>query len=244
MAKHKVDIFIPCFIDQMFPETAFNMVKILESLDCEVFYNPDQTCCGQPAYNAGYFEDAREVASKLLNEFNKPERFIVTPSGSCGGMLKNGFTTLFKQTPNLHQCRVMQKNVFEFTQFLTEVLKVEHIPHSKLGGLAVYHDACSALRELKIKEGPRKLLSKVEGLELIEAIDCESCCGFGGTFSVKFEPISVAMAEQKIESALALNASYIISTDTSCLMHMDGYIQKKKLPIQAMHIVDVLANGW
>jgi L-lactate dehydrogenase complex protein LldE len=244
MSKIQVDIFIPCFIDQMYPETGFNMVKILEALGCEVFYNAEQTCCGQPAYNAGFFDDATEVATKFLNEFKNEKRYIVTPSGSCTGMLKNGYSTLMKQTPNLHQCRLMQKTVYEFTQFITEILKVDKIPGAKLNAKGTYHDACSALRECGIKAGPRTLLSNVEGLEMVEMNDVETCCGFGGTFSVKYEPISVAMAEQKVNNALDTEAEYIISTDTSCLMHLEGYIQKQGKKIKVMHIVDVLASGW
>ena len=244
MSKIQVDIFIPCFIDQMYPETGFNMVKILEALGCEVFYNEAQTCCGQPAYNAGFFDDARDIASKFLDEFKNEKRYIVTPSGSCTGMLKNGYSTLFMQTPNLHQCRLMQKTVYEFTQFITEVLKVEKIPGAKLNAKGTYHDACSALRECGIKSGPRTLLSNVEGLEMVEMIESETCCGFGGTFSVKYEPISVAMAEQKVANALDTDAEYIISTDTSCLMHLEGYIQKQGKKIKVMHIADILAQGW
>jgi L-lactate dehydrogenase complex protein LldE len=244
MSKVQVDIFIPCFIDQMYPETGFNMVKILEALGCEVFYNAEQTCCGQPAYNAGFFDDARDVATKFLEEFKNEKRYIVTPSGSCAGMLKNGYTTLFKQTPNLHQCRLMQKTVYEFTQFITDILKIDTIPGAKLNGKVTYHDSCSALRECGIKSSPRTLLANVEGVELIEMQDVETCCGFGGTFAVKFEPISVAMAEQKVANAIDTEAEYIVSTDTSCLMHLDGYIQKQGKQIKVMHIADVLASGW
>ncbi len=138
----------------------------------------------------------------------------------------------------------MQKKVYEFTEFLTDVLGITSIPGAALHGSATYHDACSALRECHIKEGPRALLAGVEGLELIEMADVESCCGFGGTFAVKFEAISAAMAEQKVDNALATGADYIVSTDSSCLMHLEAYIQRQNNPINPMHIAAVLASGW
>jgi L-lactate dehydrogenase complex protein LldE len=246
MAKKKiiVDIFIPCFIDQMFPDTAFNMIKILEKVGCEVNYNPEQTCCGQPAFNAGFFEEAKEVGEKFLNDFNNQNRYVVSPSSSCVGMVKNSYTDLFENTSyHLHQRR-LQKNIFEFTEFLVDVLKIEKIEGAKLNVVATYHDSCSGLRECHIKTQPRKLLSNVQGLKLVEMNDVETCCGFGGTFAVKFEPISVSMAEQKVNNALDTQAEVLISTDSSCLLQIDSYIQKNKKPLKVMHIADVLASGW
>jgi L-lactate dehydrogenase complex protein LldE len=238
-----VDIFIPCFIDQVFPETAFNMVKVLKKLGCEVHYNEQQTCCGQPAFNAGFFDEAREVGAKFLEDFNS-NRYIVSPSASCVGMVRNSYQRLFQNTPYLMQYRKVQNRIFEFTEFLTEILKVDKIEGAKLNARATYHDSCSALRECGIKAGPRKLLSNVEGLELIEMKENETCCGFGGTFAVKFEAISTSMADQKIGNALETKAEIIISTDSSCLMHLDGYIGKCQKPVRTMHIADVLASGW
>lgn len=243
MTKIKVDIFIPCFIDQVFPETGFNMVKILKKLGCEVHYNPKQTCCGQPAFNAGFFDEAREVGSKFLNDMDSGN-YIVAPSASCVGMVKNSFTKLFENTSDLVHLRRVQKRTFEFTEFLTKVLKINKIDGAKLNGKATYHDSCSALRECKIKESPRLLLNNVEGLELVEMEDTDTCCGFGGTFAVKFESISSAMADQKTEKALATNADILISTDSSCLMHLEAYLKKHDQNIKVMHIADVLASGW
>ncbi len=241
--KTKVDIFIPCFVDQVFPETGFNMVKILKKLGCEVNYNPKQTCCGQPAFNAGFFEDAREVGQKFLEDFSSGN-YIVAPSASCVGMVRNSYERLFAKTSSLYDYRRIQKNIFEFSEFLTNVLKVEKIPGAKLEALATYHDSCSGLRECHIKEGPRRLLSHVEGLSLVEMKDVETCCGFGGTFAVKFEPISSAMAEQKVNNAIETEAEVIISTDSSCLMHIQGYASKNNKAVKTMHLVDVLASGW
>lgn len=238
----KIELFIPCFVDQLYPKTAFNTVKLLEKAGCEVSYNAKQTCCGQPAYNAGYWEEAKEIGNKFLNDFSSAD-YIVAPSASCVGMVKNGYNDLFTNTMVHNTCRTIQGTIFELSDFLVNVLKRDYFG-AELDGKAVYHDSCSGLRECKIKEEPRQLLSKVHGLEMVEMIDTDMCCGFGGTFAVKFDAISSAMAEQKVNNALAMEAEYIISTDLSCLMHLDGYIEKNNIPIKTMHIADVLVNGW
>ena len=237
----KVQIFIPCFIDQLYPQTAFNMVKVLEKASCEVLYNSNQTCCGQPAFNAGFWDESRAVCSKFLKDFEGAD-YIVAPSASCVGFIRNYYSKIFDNSAQHNQVKDLSKRVFEFTEFLTDSLKIENFG-AKLTGTATYHDSCAALRECKIKAGPRRLLSFVKGLELVEMNDVETCCGFGGTFAVKFEAISAGMADQKINNALETGAEYIISTDLSCLMQLDGYIQHKKLPLKTMHIADVLATG-
>lgn len=237
-----VELFIPCFIDQLYPETAFNTVKVLEKAGCKVKYNPQQTCCGQPAFNAGYWDEAKAVGSKFLNDFSE-SNYIVSPSASCTGMVKNYYNDLFTNTAVHNKCRTIQSNIFELSDFLINVLKRDYFG-AELEGRAVYHDSCAALRECKIKTEPRALLEKVHGLELLELKDNDTCCGFGGTFAVKFDGISSAMAQQKVDNALAAEAEYIISTDASCLLHLQGYIDKNRLPIKTLHIVDVLAMGW
>lgn len=238
----KVDIFIPCFVDQLFPETAFNMVKVLEKVGCEVNYNPGQTCCGQPAFNAGHWDIAKEIGEKFINEF-KEDRYIVAPSASCVGMVKNYYPDLFNNTSLHNDYTRVRKNVIELSDFLVNVLKISDVG-ATLNGLATYHDSCAGLRECGIKQEPRKLLEKVRGLELKEMEGTDTCCGFGGLFAVKFEAISVSLAEQKVESAVKTGAKYLISTDLSCLMHMDGYIKKNNLPLEVKHLADVLAGGW
>jgi len=238
----RVQIFIPCFIDQLYPQTAFNMVKVLEKATCEVMYNANQTCCGQPAFNAGFWDEAREVCSKFLKDFDTAD-YIVCPSASCVGFVKNYYAKLFENSSQHNQVKELSNRIYEFTEFLTEVIKIDHYG-AVLNGTATYHDSCAALRECKIKDAPRNLLRNVKGLELVEMNDVESCCGFGGSFAVKFDAISVAMADQKVKNAAATKADYIISTDMSCLMHLDGYIQNKGLGIKTMHIADVLASGW
>jgi L-lactate dehydrogenase complex protein LldE len=237
----KVDLFIPCFIDQLRPETAFNTIKVLEKAGCHVNYNVEQTCCGQAAFNAGYWDEAREVGVKFLSEADT-SRYMVSPSASCVGMIRNSYDFLFQNSSHHNRFRQLQKKIFELSEFLIEVAKVTDLG-SMLTGKATYHDSCSALRECNIKSQPRQLLEKVQGLQLVEMNDCETCCGFGGTFAVKAEPISVAMAEQKVENALATGAEYIISTDFSCLMQLDSYIKVKNLNLKTLHIADVLAQG-
>ena len=236
----KVQLFIPCFVDQLYPETGMNMVRVLEKLGCEVSYNAKQTCCGQPAFNAGYWDEARAVASKFLHDF-EGEGYIVSPSGSCTGFARNYYEKLFDNSSDHNLSNQVRTNMFEFTEFLVNVLKVEDIG-ATLEGKATYHDACGALRECGIKQAPRTLLKHVRGLELMEMKEAETCCGFGGTFAVKFEPISIGMAQTKVKSAIETGARYMITTDVSCMMHMQGYIDKNGLPIQTMHIADVLAR--
>ena len=237
-----VALFVPCFIDQLYPGVAFNMIKVLEKTGCNISYNTDQTCCGQPAFNAGFWEDAKEVCGKFLKDFSGSE-YIVAPSASCVGFVKNYYGKLFENSAQLNDLKMLQERIFEFSSFMIHVLKTDDVGAS-LNGLATYHDSCAGLRECGIKTEPRQLLGKVKGLQLVEMNDVETCCGFGGTFAVKFEAISAAMADQKITNAAATNAQYLISTDMSCLMHIDGYAQKKNYTIKSMHLADVLAGGW
>lgn len=238
----KVQLFIPCFVDQLYPQTAFNMVKVLEKATCEVVYNTNQTCCGQPAFNAGFRSEARDVCSKFLKDFEGAD-YIVAPSASCVGFVRNYYAGIFDNSSQHNSVKDLGKRILEFTEFLTGVIKIENYG-AELNAKATYHDSCAALRECKIKDGPRKLLSQVKGLELVEMNDVETCCGFGGTFAVKFDAISAGMADQKLNNALATGAEYIISTDLSCLMQLDGFIKGKNLPIKTLHIADVLASGW
>lgn len=238
----RVQLFIPCFVDQLYPETAFNMVKVLEKAACDVHYNTNQTCCGQPAFNAGFWDEARSVCTKFLKDFNNAD-CIVAPSASCVGFVKNYYSKLFEGTAEQDKIADIGNRIYEFTDFLTTVVKIENFG-AILNGKATYHDSCAALRECKIKEAPRRLLQNVKGLQLTEMNDVETCCGFGGSFAVKFDAISVAMADQKVNNAMATGADYIISTDLSCLMHLDGFIKGKNLSIKTMHIADVLAGGW
>lgn len=238
----QVQLFIPCFVDQLYPHTGFNMVKVLEKAGCEVAYNSAQTCCGQPAFNAGFWDDARTVCNKFLKDFNN-ESYIVAPSASCVGFVRNYYPKLFENSSQLGNAKAIGAKIFELSEFLVNVLGITNFK-AKLEAKATYHDSCAGLRECKIKNEPRQLLANVEGLEIVELNDVETCCGFGGTFAVKFEAISISMAEQKVDNALATEAQYLISTDHSCLMHIQGYIDNKGYSLQTLHLADVLANGW
>ena len=238
----KVSLFVPCFVDQLFPETAFNMVKVLKKAGCKVAYNEKQTCCGQPAFNAGFRAESKEVCTKFIKDFSGSD-YVVAPSASCVGFVRNYYPKLFDNSSYHNDVKDLQKRTFEFSEFLVNVLKIEDLGAS-FSVKATYHDSCAALRECKIKEEPRKLLSKVKGLELVEMNEVETCCGFGGTFAIKFEPISIGMADQKTINAKNTGAECIISTDPSCLMHLDGYIRHKGVGLQTYHIADVLAMGW
>jgi len=237
-----VHVFIPCFIDQLYPTAGFNTIKVLEKAGCTVTYNQDQTCCGQPAFNAGYWGESREVCNKFINDFSGADH-IVVPSASCTGFIKNYYSKIYDNASNQKDIKGLQDKVYELSDFLVNVLNIQDLG-AQFDGVATYHDSCAALRECKIKNEPRQLLEKVKGLKLIELQDNETCCGFGGTFAVKFEGISVAMGEQKVQNVVKTNADYLISTDLSCLMHIGGVMEKMDLPIKSLHLADVLASGY
>ena len=237
-----VHVFIPCFIDQLYPTAGFNTIKVLEKAGCNVTYNPNQTCCGQPAFNAGYWGESREVCNKFINDFSGAEH-IVVPSASCAGFIKNYYSKIYDNASNQKDTKGFQEKVYELSDFLVNILKVEDLG-AQFEGVATYHDSCAALRECKIKTEPRKLLENVKGLKLIELQDNETCCGFGGTFAVKFEAISVAMGEQKVQHIVDTKADYLISTDLSCLMHIGGVMEKMEIPVKCLHLADVLASGY
>ncbi|MBK9292651.1 MAG: (Fe-S)-binding protein [Bacteroidetes bacterium] len=237
-----VDLFIPCFIDQMFPETGMNTVKLLKKAGVNVHYNPAQTCCGQMAFNAGFWDEAKKLGEKFMDDFPH-DRPIVAPSASCTGYIKNYFSELFHNTGSHMEYKRVVRNVFEISDFLVNKLGFLDFG-ATFAHKVTYHDSCAALREYGLTGEARMLLAQVKGLELVEMPDRHVCCGFGGTFAARFEPISVAMTEQKVQNALSTGAEYIVSTDSSCLMQMHSYIRKQQLPIQVIHLVDILASGW
>lgn len=237
-----VDIFIPCYIDQFYPETGLNMVKVLEKVGCAVNYNVDQTCCGQPAFHSGHWDDCKEVGEKFIKEFLN-ERYIVTPSASCAGFIKNQYSDMFYNSVLHNQCKQIQKNMFEFSDFLVNILKISTIG-ATFEGKAIYMPTCTSQRNYNLVNEPLVLLEKVKGLNLVNLPNADTCCGFGGNFSLKYEPISSAITQSKIDTILSSGARYIISCDYSCLMHLDGYIKKQKLDLKVLHLADVLASGW
>jgi L-lactate dehydrogenase complex protein LldE len=237
-----IQLFIPCFMDQLYPDTAFNTIKVLEKAGCTVHYNENQTCCGQPAYNAGFNPEAQAVCSKFLRDF-KNDMPIVTPSASCAGFIKNHYDKLFEKSASLKELKSTTEKVYELTDFLVNKLNITDLGAS-FHGKVTYHDSCAGLREYRLRDQPRQLLSKVKGLELVEMTDTSTCCGFGGTFAVKFEAISVAMGDQKVRNATDTAAEYLVSTDTSCLMHIQGVMNGRGKSMKCIHIADVLASGY
>jgi L-lactate dehydrogenase complex protein LldE len=236
----KVSLFIPCFVDMFFPQVGVSMVKIFERLGHEVDFPEGQTCCGQPAFNAGYWGEARSVAEKSLETFRDAE-VIVSASGSCGAMMKVFYPELFAKTPQLEQAQALAAKTFEFSDFLVNRLGV-HDVGARFDGIVTFHDGCHGLRELGIKKEPRLLLAQVRGLELREMSEAETCCGFGGLFSVKFPQISTAMGEVKCASIAETQADYVVSNDSSCLMQIQGVLDREKRPIRSLHLAEVLAQ--
>ncbi|MGD0649856.1 MAG: (Fe-S)-binding protein [Verrucomicrobiia bacterium] len=229
----RVALFIPCFVDQLFPNVGIAMVKVLRRLNIEVDYPLQQTCCGQPAFNTGYWDEARELARRYCEIFADADA-IVCPSGSCTAMVRNFYPEL------LGKATRVTANTFEFSEFLVRQLGVTDVG-ARFPAKVTYHDACHALRELRLKDEPRELLRNVEELELVEMSEAETCCGFGGTFSVKFPMISYAMDEMKCTSIKQTGAEYVVSGDSSCLMQIDGYLRRQRMPIKTIHLAEVLA---
>ena len=238
----KVQLFIPCFIDQLYPQVAFNTVKVLEKAGCTVAYNTQQTCCGQPAFNAGFWGESKDVCTKFVQDFDGAD-YIVSPSASCAGFVRNNYGKLFENNAFQSPAKKVSSQIFELSEFLVKILGITDLGAS-FNGKATYHDSCAGLRECNIKAEPRVLLNQVNGLELVEMNDNETCCGFGGSFAVKYDTISVAMADQKIDNAIATEAEFIISTDMSCLMHLDGRINHHGQQIKVIHLADILASGY
>ena len=242
MAKPRVALFITCLADQFFPHVGECVVKILRRLDCEVVFNPAQTCCGQPAFNTGYRDEARCVARNVLELFNDAE-YVVAPSGSCTAMVRVFYPELFAEEPELlRKAQELQKRFFEFSEFIDKVLKVDDVG-ARFAHKVTYHDSCHLLRELGVDEAPRKLLRKVQGIDLVEMGDYKLCCGFGGTFSVKFPEVSVPMGQDKISAATGTGAEYLVAADGGCLMHLAGIIHRQGLALKTMHLAEVLAGG-
>jgi L-lactate dehydrogenase complex protein LldE len=237
----RVSLFVTCIVDQLFPEVGTAMADVLERLGYAVDFPEAQTCCGQPGLNSGYPAEARQVASHFLDVFRDSE-YVVVPSGSCTSMITHHYEEIFPGDPKrLEDASRIVPRVWEFSRFLLEVARVEDVG-AHFDGVVTYHDSCHALRELRIKDGPRRLLSKVRGLELREMDAAEECCGFGGTFSVKFPEVSGAMGRTKIESIQKTEAAAVVSIDSSCLMQIQGVIRRAGLPIRTMHLAEVLAS--
>jgi L-lactate dehydrogenase complex protein LldE len=234
----KVSLFIPCFVDLCFPRVGISIVEILERLGHEIDFHEEQTCCGQPAFNSGYWEETRKVARPVLKHFADAE-VVVIPSGSCGAMLKVFYPELFKDTPQYAAAKMLAAKIFEFSDFLVNKLGVTDLG-ARFPGKVTIHDGCHGLRELGTKQQPRKLLANVKDLELVEMTEAETCCGFGGTFSAKFPMISTAMGEVKCASAIETGADFLVSNDASCNMHIQGLLDRQGKPLRTIHLAEVL----
>ena len=235
-----ISLFIPCFVDLMFPRVGISMVSIFEKLGHKVVIPKSPACCGQPAFNTGYWDESRAIAVPMLESLKDAEAVVIA-SGSCGAMMKVFYPELFAGTEHEAMARELAPKCFEFSSFLVNKLGVTDLgaafPHK-----VTFHDGCHGLRELNNKRPPRELLAKVRGLELVEMGEAETCCGFGGTFSAKFPAISTAMAEVKCASAIETNADYIVSCDSSCLMQIQGLADKQKKGIKTIHLAEILAQ--
>jgi L-lactate dehydrogenase complex protein LldE len=239
--KLRVALFITCLVDQFFPQVGEAVVRVLRRLGVEVTFPPAQTCCGQPAFNTGYREEARRVAARVLDLFGNSD-YVVAPSGSCTSMVRVFYPELFAgDTKRLRQVEQLRGRFLEFSEFLVNVLKVEDVgarfPHR-----VAFHDSCHSLRELHLETPPRRLIRAVRSVEFLELNDYQLCCGFGGTFAVKFPEVSVAMAEDKLRAAAATRAEYLVANDSSCLMHLGGLIHRQGLPLRTMHLAELLAR--
>ena len=245
----KVYIFITCLVDTFYPKVGESMVKVLNDLGVEVDFIEEQTCCGQPAYNSGYQADARAVAERFLSIFDKAlkndsgrETYVVCPSGSCSSMVKVFYQDLFKNSPELlKKISFIKQRTYEFSEFLVNVLNMVDVG-AKYDGVITYHDSCHLLRELRINDGPRQLINAVKGVKFKEMEMHDACCGFGGTFSIKFPKVSVSMLDEKIECIVNSGADTVVSADMGCLMNIGGALSRRNIPITVMHLAELLAS--
>ena len=236
----RVNLFVTCLVDQFMPYVGMSVVNILEAQGIEVHFPPDQTCCGQPAFNSGFRNDARPVASRFLDIFEVTDGPIVCPSGSCAAMVRNFYPDLFRDHPDeLARAEKLAHRVYEVTEFIVDVLGVEDLEVRKDID-ATYHRCCHLLRELHVDEQPTALLENVDGLDLKPMERDEVCCGFGGAFSVKMPDVSTAMLDEKLDNVVATGASTLIAGDTGCIMHMQGGLRRRGSHVQVVHIAELL----
>lgn len=224
----------------MFPKVGISIVQILERLGHTIDYPEDLACCGQPAFNSGYWDEARAVGVNVLRRLENAEAVVIA-SGSCGAMLKVFYQELFAGTDDETAAKALGAKCWEFSEFLVKKLRITHVG-ARFPAKVTFHDGCHGLRELHNKAAPRELLAKVRGLELVEMQDAEVCCGFGGTFAVKFPMISTAMGEVKCASAIETAADYIVSNDSSCLMQLQGLLDRQGKKLKTIHLAEILAQ--
>jgi L-lactate dehydrogenase complex protein LldE len=239
----RVGLFVTCLVDLMRPSIGMAAVRLLEAGGAEVYVPPTQTCCGQPGYNAGDRLGAEVLAAKVLSEFEGCEH-VVAPSGSCSGMIRTHYADLFADQPALRaRVAALAARTYELTDFLTNVLKLDAVPGA-LTATVTYHDSCSGLREMGVKTQPRALLARVRGLKLTEMAECETCCGFGGTFAIKFGEISTRLADNKCKRIAESGADAVVLGDLGCMLNIEGRLRRRgDMKTRVLHVAEVLAGA-
>ena len=238
-ASVKADLFVTCIIDQLFPDVGVSVVRVLRRLGVKVGFPEGQTCCGQAVYNSGYTRAAREMAVRTLDEFQNSD-YVVVPSGSCSAMMRVFYLDLFEDEPTLlAQAESLSRRVYEFSEFLVDVLGVKE-PGVEASGSAVFHPGCHLLREMEVRDAPQSLLRAIPGLDLKEMPNAETCCGFGGSFSVKMPHISEGMLKDKVSAVRDSGADTLVSCDMSCLMHIGGALRREAPDIEIRHLSQIL----
>ena len=237
----RVGFFVTCLVDLMRPSIGFAAINLLESGGADVFVPPSQTCCGQPAYNSGDRADTISLARKVIVEFEECD-YLVAPSGSCSGMIRTHYGELFAGEPAWSsRVAALAAKTYELTDFLLNVQKLERVPGTYRGAIT-YHDSCAGLREMGVKAQPRALLATMEGVRLSEMADCETCCGFGGTFAVKFGEISARLADNKCQHIVTNGADAVVLGDLGCMLNIEGRLRRRGDATRVLHVAEVLAG--
>ena len=249
LPKPKASLFATCLVDQLYPEVGVSTVRLLRRLGVEVDFPRDQTCCGQPLFNSGFNGEARKLALRVLQQFTPPPtheggetqpHYVVVPSGSCASMMRVFYPHLLQDDPQLHKrAQELSSRVYELSEFLVKVLVVADVGAS-FEGAVTYHPSCHLLRELGVVDEPKELIRNVTGVRLVEMEQADTCCGFGGTFSVKYPHISGAMLEDKLDNVAETGADALVACDMSCLMHIGGALSRRRSGIQVMHLAQLL----
>ena len=245
--RDRVQLFVTCVVDQFFPEVGEAVVRVLRALDVEVEFDTSQTCCGQPAFNSGFWDDARPVARRLLGQLD-PSVPVVVPSGSCAAMIRNYYEELFADDPvNSARVNALAPKIYEFSEYLVDKIGLAEVQSIVQAGNTetgvAFHESCHAKRELGVDVQPKSLIDLVPGLKRVEMAQAEVCCGFGGTFAVKYADISGAMLKDKLDNIEACGAEVVAACDTSCLMHIRGGLQRRDSSIRTVHIAELVAQA-
>jgi L-lactate dehydrogenase complex protein LldE len=239
----RVSLFIPCLVDQFFPQVGVQMARILARLGLTLTYPAAQTCCGQPLFNSGHWREAAAFARRMIDVFSAEDAdFVVGPSGSCLSMVRNHFGSLELSAPHRRRWEELAPRCKEFSEFLVDVLGVEDLG-ARWSARVAYHHSCHLLRDLGVEHAPRRLLGLVEGLTVVEWEADRVCCGFGGVFSVKLPEISVAMGERKLAGVARAEADWLVANDAGCLMQLGGLLRRRGSPMGVLHLVEVLARA-